>query len=95
MNLTEQKINELKQQLENNKSFQGWNKAIGLSFDDFDIVELIKNDTKLLTHKKGKKDIGKYSIIIKNSVIDSFHFDMANETVRQNRLNFIASLKVS
>ena len=43
----------------------------------------------------GKKDIGKYSIQIKDGVVDCFCFDVANETVRQNRLNFIASLKVS
>ena len=89
------KISLIKKALESNKSFQGWNKTIGLSFEDFDIVELIESDTKLLTHKKGKKDIGNYIIRLKNGVVDSFSFDMANKTVRQNRLNFIASLKVS
>lgn len=89
------KMSVVKKALESNKSFQGWNKSIGLSFEDFDVVELIENDTKLLTHKKGKKDIGDYSIRIKSGVVDSFCFDMDNEAVKQNRLNFIASLKVS
>lgn len=89
------KISLVKKALESNKSFQGWNKAIGLSFEDFDILELVENDTKFLVLKEGKKDIGKYSIQIKDGVVDCFCFDVANETVRQNRLNFIASLKVS
>jgi type II secretory pathway component GspD/PulD (secretin) len=35
------------------------------------------------------------SIRIKNGVVDSFCFDMANETVRQSRLDYIAIFKAS
>lgn len=89
------KMSLVKKALESNKGFQGWNKAIGLSFDDFDVIELIENDTRFITYKKGKKDIGDYSIRIKNGVVDSFCFDMANETVRQSRLDYIAIFKAS
>lgn len=89
------KMSIVKKELESDKNFQYWNKAIGLSFEDFDVLELVENDTKFLVHKRGKKDIGKYSIQIKDGVVDCFCFDVANESVRQNRLNFIASLKAS
>lgn len=79
----------IKKQIEDNKSFQYWNKAIGLSFDDFDILELVENNTKFLKHKEGKKDIGNYSIRIKNGAVDSFCFDVANESVRQHTLKRI------
>ena len=51
--LTEQKINELKQQLENNKNFQYFKKEDSLSFDDFDILDI---DSKQSLHI-GKKDM--------------------------------------
>jgi hypothetical protein len=79
----------IKKQVEDNKSFQYWNKAIGLSFDDFDILELVENDTKFLKHKEGKKDIGNYYICLKNGVINGAFFDLDNETVRQDNLKRI------
>lgn len=85
----------VKKALESDKSFQYWNEAIGISFEDFDVLELIENDTKFLVHKKGKKDIGRYSIQIKNCVIDCFCFGMDNEKVRQHTLKLIGYDKVS
>lgn len=72
MILTEQKRNELKEQLENNKSFQYWRKEDGLSFEDFDIVDL---DSNLQLHT-GKKDIGLFCLNLKNGVIDSAFYNM-------------------
>lgn len=89
------KMSIVKKELENNKSFQYWKEAIGLSFEDFDILELVENDTKFLVHKKGKKDIGRYSIQIKNGVVDCFCFSMDNDKVRQNTLKLIGYDKVS
>ena len=82
-------ISLIKKELENNKSFQYWNKAIGLSFDDFDILEFVENNTKFLVLKEGKKDIGKYYIQIKNGVINGIFFDFDNEKDRQNTLKLI------
>ena len=89
------KMSIVKKELENNKSFQYWKEAIGLSFEDFDVLELVENDTKFLVHKKGKKDIGRYSIQIKNGVVDCFCFSMDNDKVRQNTLKLIGYDKVS
>ena len=75
-------VQKLRQKLENSEKFIYWNKAIGLTFDDFDIVE-IDNYT---TIKKGKKDIGVYAIFIKNGVVDCIAYDTNNEYTRRYNL---------
>lgn len=79
-------------ELENDEKFQYWNKSIGLSFDDFTILELCKETKRFYVHKEGKKDIGNYSIQVSNGEVESFGFDMANEKVRQNTLKKISHL---
>ena len=54
------KISLIKKALENDKSFQYWNKGIGLSFDDFSIGRFIKDKKFMEIIKHGKKDIGNY-----------------------------------
>ncbi len=71
--LTEQKRNELKEQLENNKSFQYLKKEDGLSFEDFDIVDL---DSNKQLHN-GKKDIGCFCLYIKDGVINKALYDLS------------------
>ena len=71
--LTEQKINELKEQLENNKSFQYWKKEDGLSFEDFDIVDL---DSNMRLHN-GKKDIGNFCLYLKDGAISKALYDLS------------------
>jgi hypothetical protein len=75
-------IQNLKIRLEASKSFKYWNKAIGLSFDDFEILEL-NNGIPL---KKGKRDIGVYEIFLKGGVIDSVAYDMNNKKVNEYEL---------
>jgi len=83
------KISLVKKALESNKSFQYWKEAIGLSFEDFDILELVENNTKFLVLKEGKKDIGNYYIYLKNSALNGVFFDLDNEKVRQDNLKRI------
>lgn len=70
-------ITKLKKQLENNQSFQYWNKEGGLSFEDFDLVDIDTN--RIISH--GKKDIGNYILYLKDDVIDSAIFDLDNEPI--------------
>jgi hypothetical protein len=72
-NLTELERNELKEQLENNKSFQYLKKEDGLSFEDFDIVDL---ETNKQLHN-GKKDIGCFCLYIKDGVINKALYDLS------------------
>ncbi len=62
MNLTDEKINEIKQLLESSDSFKYWNQEIGLTFEDFNIIDKESG----LTLKEGKKDIGFYWIYLEN-----------------------------
>lgn len=79
------KISVIKKELENDKTFQHSNKAIGLTFDDFDIIDISSN--KYI--KKSNSKIGHYAILIANGFIDTIQFDTSNETVRQHRLKII------
>ena len=85
----------IKQQVETNKSFQYWSKAIGLSFDDFSILELVEDNTKFLVLKNGNEEIGNYFIYLKNGAIDGLLFDMDNEAVRQHTLKTIGLNEIS
>lgn len=70
--LTEQKINELKQQLENNKNFQYFKKEDSLSFDDFDILDIDSKQFYIL----GKKDKGNFCLYLKDGIINSAFYDL-------------------
>lgn len=83
---------QIKKQLEKNESFQYWRDAIGLSFEDFSILEFKEDRNIFIPHKDGKKDIGNYYVNVKDGQIEYCCFDMANEKVRQNTLKSIASL---
>jgi len=67
-------IEEIKKQLEKNKSFQYEKKEIGLSFEDFDLRD--KETNKLIS--LGKKDIGSYTLYVKDGLIDSAVYDLNN-----------------
>ena len=76
----------IKKQLEENEGFQFWNNEIGLSFDDFTLVNVETNEIL----KEGKKDIGKYFIYVDQTGIKSVCYDFDNETVRKHNLKRIS-----
>lgn len=80
------KIKEISKTLKKNKSFQYWNKEIGLSFEDFDLIDMDKDE--IISH--GKKDIGNYTLFLKNGKIESAFFDLDNEFVRNIRIKKVA-----
>ncbi|MFW3373110.1 hypothetical protein ACOL3B_08765 [Aliarcobacter butzleri] len=84
------KISLIKKALENDKSFQYWNKGIGLSFDDFSIGRFIKDKKFMEIIKHGKKDIGNYYIYLnEDNTMNSVSYDMNSEIVRQHTLKII------
>ncbi|PLY08348.1 MAG: hypothetical protein C0625_01815 [Arcobacter sp.] len=80
------KIKEISKTLKKNKSFQYWNKEIGLSFEDFDLIDMDKDE--IISH--GKKDIGNYTLFLKNGKIESAFFDLDNESVRNIKIKKVA-----
>ena len=85
-------IEKIKQQIESDESFKYWNVAIGLSFEDFSILELDKDRNVFISYKEGKKDIGNYYVHIKGEILENLYFDMNNERVRENTLKRIIGL---
>lgn len=86
MNLTNEKINEIKQLVESSDSFKHWNQEIGLTFEDFNIIDKESG----LTLKEGKKDIGLYWIYLESGVIFGVGYDMNCEAVRKHNIKEIA-----
>lgn len=81
----------IKKQLESEEYFKYWNKAIGLTFEDFSI--LLWNDNRAVYRlKEGKQDIGtSYAINLnKDGVITGYNYELNNEAARLNRLKQIA-----
>lgn len=85
-------IEKIKQQIESDESFKYWNAAIGLSFEDFSILELDKDRNVFISYKEGKKDIGNYYVHIKGEILENLYFDMNSERVRENTLKRIKDL---
>ncbi len=82
-------LENIKTQLEVNKSFLYWKDSIGLSFEDFSIYKPL-NDFNWQKIKQGKEDIGHYYIQLKeDDSIKGVFYDMDNEAVRQNTLRKI------
>lgn len=85
------KLESIKKQLENEDYFKYWNKAIGLSFEDFSILVWLDDKTKY-RFKEGKKiQVLKYAINIKDGVAQSFCFELNNDNASEYRLKEIAS----
>ena len=82
MNLTNEQINEIKQLVESSDSFKHWNQEIGLTFEDFNIIDKESG----LTLKEGKKDIGFYWIYLENGKIYGVGYDMNCEAVRNHNM---------
>jgi len=82
-------LKQLKFKLEQTQKFKYWNSAIGICWEDFEIIEL----NNYLPIKKGKKDIGIYAIFLRDGVVDSIAYDMNNEYVRKHNLEEIKNVK--
>lgn len=78
-------ISSIRNIIEQDEYFQYWNKAIGLTFDEFSIIDIDKS----IYIKKGKKEIGNYDILIKDGKFYCAQYGM-NEAVRQHTLSLIA-----
>jgi len=67
------RLEEIKTRLEANDTFKHYNKEIGLTFEDFDIIDVAKGQSL----QKGKKEIGDYSVLIKADGVMSACYDLS------------------
>ncbi len=76
-------VGEIKEALESSDNFNYWHNEVGITFDDFDILD-IKKSKKLIN---GKKDIGSYCIFIQDSNIQSVQYDLTVKCLAKKRLS--------
>jgi len=77
-------IIDIQKKIEASSTFKFWSNEVGISFEDFDILDLKNN----LFIKKGKKSIGNYYILVKEDNSLTAGYDLTVE-VRKNRLQRI------
>jgi hypothetical protein len=75
-------MEEIKRQIMDDERYQYWNRAIALSYSDFTIIDLDKNQIL----QKGKKNIGVYYAYVRDTILESFSFDANNDIVKHYRL---------
>jgi len=78
-------LSEIQEKLEASNDFKYWNNELGITFEDFEVIDLQSN--KII--KQGKKDIGSYSILVKEDNLLSVLYDLTVDSLRDKRLQRI------
>ena len=78
-------IEQIKARIENSKGFKYWNSEVGITFDDFKVVDARTN--KVLCG--GSDKIGNYCIIILDDDRLQVIYDLTVESMREKRLQKI------
>ena len=76
-------IQEIKKEVENSKGFKYWHEQVGITIDDFRIIDIASNS---VVHK-GNKQIGDYCIIILDDGTFTVSYDTTVITDRLNTLS--------
>ena len=76
------KIEEIKEKLESSKSFKYWSEEVGITFDDFEIIDEVSS--KVLKHDDTR--IGTYYIMILKSGKMGAFYDLTVESMREKQL---------
>ena len=79
------KIGEIKERLESSKDFKYWSEEVGITFDDFKVIDT--NTNKVLC--SGSDKIGSYCIMILDSDRLQVSNDLTVESMRDKRLRRI------
>ncbi|SFV58302.1 hypothetical protein MNB_SM-7-1325 [hydrothermal vent metagenome] len=82
-------IKQIKERLENSKEFQYWSDEVGITFDDFRVIDAKSN--KVLHN--GSDRIGNYWILILDDEKLRVSYDLTVESMREKRLQKIQETK--
>lgn len=83
------KIEDIKKRLEDSEQFKYWNEEVGISFDDFKVIDTMKN--KVLCN--GSDKIGSYCIMILEDDKLQVGYDLTVESMREKRLRRVEEQK--
>ena len=79
------KIEQIKERLESSKDFKYWSEEVGITFDDFKVIDT--NTNKVLC--SGSDKIGSYCIMILDDDRLQVSYDLTVEGMREKRLKRI------
>jgi len=82
-------IEEIKQRLENSKDFKYWSKEVGITFNDFKVIDT--RTKKVLC--SGSNKIGEYCILILDDDKLKTQYDLTVENMREKRLQSVKELR--
>ena len=82
-------IEQIKERLENSESFKYWSEEVGITFDDFKVIDAKEN--KVLC--SGSKKIGDYCIMILDDDKLQASYDLTVESMREKRLQKVRGIK--
>ena len=83
------KIEDIKKRLEDSEQFKYWSEEVGISFDDFKVIDTTTN--KVLC--SGSDKIGSYCIMILDDDKLQVGYDLTVESMREKRLRRIEEIK--
>ena len=75
-------IEQIKERLENSQDFKYWSEEVGITFDDFKVIDVKAN--KVLC--SGSDKIGDYCILILDNDKLRVGYDLTAERLRENNL---------
>ena len=75
-------VEEIKKRLESSKDFKFWSEEVGITFNDFKVIDTTTN--KVLC--AGSSKIGEYCIMILNDEELKVCYDLSVEDTREKRL---------
>ena len=79
------KIEQIKERLESSKDFKYWSEEVGITFDDFKVIDTTTN--KILC--SGSDKIGSYCIMTLDDDRLQVSYDLTVESMREKRLKRI------
>ena len=79
------KIEQIKERLESSKDFKYWSEEVGITFDDFKVIDT--NTNKVLC--SGSSEVGSYCIMILDDDRLQVSYDLTVESMREKRLQRI------
>lgn len=82
-------IEQIRERLENSEKFQFWSKEVGITFDDFQVIDV--KASKVL--RSGSKEIGDYCIMILDDDRLQASYDLTVDSMREKRLQKVRGIK--
>ena len=82
-------LEQIKQKVENSEQFIYWNKEVGITFEDFKVIDVENN----ILRANGSNKIGSYEIMVLKDNKLQVCYDLTVESARAKRLEKVNATK--